>query len=326
MPFDRSAAPAGSGRRPAKAARELGCDLADCGAAFHGVRLWSWDFRSQVDVADEELTGLLATPGKLRAALRTAAVAAGVDLQMGVSLSGLELGEEHVRASSTDGDVTTASVAVITDGADSATARQAGIVAARQDHSATQAVVASGPAAELGQALDIVLGRADGILVGVIARTSAATRVFVRTPRGVSPAEQLAALLAAGQKAGVLPDGFDPPEPAESIAGIALELDAHVGKRAVLAGAAGGFAATFSGEGGYPALRSGILAGEAIDAALGAPVTQDALTDYDRRWREDLAEYLRMPNTDLGLLLPMVFKNAQMSRRLARAFVLGQAF
>jgi hypothetical protein len=33
-----------------------------------------------------------------------------------------------------------------------------------------------------------------------------------------------------------------------------------------------------------------------------------------------------MPNTDLGLLMPMVFNNPQMSRRMARAFLLGQGF
>jgi hypothetical protein len=33
-----------------------------------------------------------------------------------------------------------------------------------------------------------------------------------------------------------------------------------------------------------------------------------------------------MPNADLSLLMPLVFKNAQMTRRVARAFLLGERF
>jgi flavin-dependent dehydrogenase len=82
----------------------------------------------------------------------------------------------------------------------------------------------------------------------------------------------------------------------------------------------------FSGDGLYPALRSGVLAAETAADALRGGVLQDELAQFGPRWRADLADYLRMPNTDLGLLLPMVFGNSQIARRVARAFVLGQAF
>ena len=103
-------------------------------------------------------------------------------------------------------------------------------------------------------------------------------------------------------------------------------MESHVGKRCLLVGDAGGFVTSFSHEGIYPALRSGELAAETVAAALRAPVLQDELASFSTLWRSELAGYLRMPNTDLGLLMPMVFNNPQMSRRVARAFLLGQAF
>jgi flavin-dependent dehydrogenase len=105
-----------------------------------------------------------------------------------------------------------------------------------------------------------------------------------------------------------------------------LELELHVGKRCLVVGDAGGFLASFSHEGLYPAIRSGQLAVEAVVRALEADVLQDELATFGAAWRAELAAYLQMPNTDLGLLLPMVFGNAEVSRRVARAFLLGQRF
>ena len=109
-------------------------------------------------------------------------------------------------------------------------------------------------------------------------------------------------------------------------AGVALDLDSHVGKRCVLADAAGGFIAAFSNEALYPAMRSGWLAVETIAEALKTDVPQDALLSFSATWRAELADYLRLPNTDLALLMPLVFNNAQMTARVARAFLLGSSF
>ena len=108
--------------------------------------------------------------------------------------------------------------------------------------------------------------------------------------------------------------------------GAALDMDTHVGKRCLLIGDAGGFAAAFSNETVYPAMRSGWIAAETALRALHAPVLQDELASFSVAWRTDMADYLRMPNTDLSLLVPLVFNNEQMSRRVARAFLLGQPF
>lgn len=108
--------------------------------------------------------------------------------------------------------------------------------------------------------------------------------------------------------------------------GAAVEMENHVGKRSVLIGQAGGFVAAFSGEGLYASMRSGVLASELAMKAAGATWPQDTLARFGATWRRELAEHLRMPNTDLGMLLPLVFRNEQMARRLVRAFVLGRDF
>jgi hypothetical protein len=140
-------------------------------------------------------------------------------------------------------------------------------------------------------------------------------------------ATQLASLLEAARAGDILPrDCVPQPVEVPGLAGLALELESHVGKRCLVVGEAGGFVSAFSNEGLYPALRSGWLAAQTAARALSAPVLQDELATFSADWRTDLADYLRMPNTDLGLLLPMVFSNPEMSRRMGRAFLLGQAF
>lgn len=179
-----------------------------------------------------------------------------------------------------------------------------------------------------GHSLDVVLGAGRGLRLATIARGAGRVILALRTAdEPAPPAAQMAELVGAARRAGVLPAA---PEPTVSevpnIAGVALELESHVGKHSLLVGAAGGFAASFSGEDLYPAMRSAWLAAETAADALQVPVLQDGLIGFSARWRADLAEYLQMPNTDLGLLLPMVFGNAQMSGRIARAFLLGQTF
>ncbi|NUQ51003.1 MAG: hypothetical protein HUU27_13925, partial [Phycisphaerae bacterium] len=134
-------------------------------------------------------------------------------------------------------------------------------------------------------------------------------------------------LLAAARQAGLLPPGPTPEIQAHpSPAGLALDLDTHVGKRCLLLGDAGGFVSAFSNEGIYPAMMSGVLAADVVARALKAPVPQDELASFGVEWRTRLADYLRMPNTDLSLLVPLVFNNPQMCLRVARAFLHGQAF
>lgn len=105
--------------------------------------------------------------------------------------------------------------------------------------------------------------------------------------------------------------------------GLALEADTHVSKNAVFIGDAGGFVAAVSHEGLYPAIESARLAVETCVEALQSPHPQDTLIDFDSRWRREMAEYLRLPNSDLRFLLPLAFSNPRMARKLADAFLLG---
>jgi len=106
--------------------------------------------------------------------------------------------------------------------------------------------------------------------------------------------------------------------------GAALDMETHVGKRRLVIGDAGGFVSAISQDGLYPALESARLAVEVCARALKAAHPQDVLAEFDPLWRASLADYLRMPNTDLRFLMPLVFTNQQMAGKLARAFVIGE--
>jgi hypothetical protein len=53
---------------------------------------------------------------------------------------------------------------------------------------------------------------------------------------------------------------------------------------------------------------------------------QDLLVGFSARWRQDLADYLRSPNTRLAFLLPLVFGNQQIADRFSRAYLFGENF
>lgn len=104
----------------------------------------------------------------------------------------------------------------------------------------------------------------------------------------------------------------------------ALEMDSHVGKNTLVIGDAGGFLATISQEGIYPAMWSARIAADVLIEAMGAKHPQDTLKTFETRWRQEMAPYLSPPNTDVHYLLPMVFSNAAMAERMAGAFFAGE--
>lgn len=109
-----------------------------------------------------------------------------------------------------------------------------------------------------------------------------------------------------------------------SPASAALEYDSHVGKHSLLIGDAGGFVAAASNEGIYPAMWSAQIAADVINAALASPYSQDELMAFDTKWRIEMADYLRSPNTDPQFLLPLVFSNQAMADRMGAAFFVGE--
>jgi len=105
--------------------------------------------------------------------------------------------------------------------------------------------------------------------------------------------------------------------------GAALEMETHVAKRALLIGDAGGFVSAFGHDSLYPSLWASRIAADVVHRALDSAHPQDTLAEFDSLWRRDMVEHLRIPNTDLRFLIPLVFSNAVMAKKLATAFVCG---
>jgi flavin-dependent dehydrogenase len=306
--------------------RELGVDVAATGAsAFSGVRVWPWDLSKPLVIDDAKLKGWIVEPQALGAALFAAAQASGVDVARR-SVTGVQRGEDEVVVQLGGERAATGRVLIIADGAATTTAGLAHLPAAHVKSRPGAQAVMNVPDADAR--LDIILGAGRRIRVATIARggRQACVTLMVRDS-GPPATDQLADLLKIAGDAGLLPaEAAPPPSPVSCLAGVALEMESHVGKRCLLIGDAGGFVSAFSNEGIYAALRSGWLAVQTAARALAVPVSQDELATFSATWRADLADYLRMPNTDLALLLPMVFTNPQMARRLAHAFLLGTPF
>jgi flavin-dependent dehydrogenase len=109
-----------------------------------------------------------------------------------------------------------------------------------------------------------------------------------------------------------------------SPASVALDMDSHVGKNALVIGDAGGFVSAASNEGVYPAMWSAQLAVEVAQNALESKCPQDELMTFDSTWRMQMADYLRSPHTDIQFLLPLIFTNQPMADRMGAAFFHGE--
>ena len=107
-------------------------------------------------------------------------------------------------------------------------------------------------------------------------------------------------------------------------AGVALEMETHAAKRCLLAGTAGGFVETITGQTLLPSVRSAILAAKTILAALQSKDPQGTLMSFKSSWRKALADYIRPPNTSLQMLLPLLFVNRRIVGKFTRALLYGQ--
>jgi flavin-dependent dehydrogenase len=325
----RGACPGWVGPAAVAACAEWGITAANVGAVqFTGVRLWSWNLAQRAEVQDAELTGWLVAAPALTRAFQAAVRSRPACVVVSARVADVELRETCVELKLSDGSRRIGRILLIADGAGSDLARLAHVPLAAAGATAGTAAQLAWEASGGTSGLDIVIGTERGMKLATVVRT--ANRVCVTLSVQDSTAPALALMPAWLQAASAR--GLIPPPPAvapvaiPAALGHALEVESHAGKRCVVVGDAGGFVTAFSNEGTYPALRSGVLAAEIAGRALAAPVLQDELATFSSAWRAELADYMRLPNTDLGLLLPMVFGNQPMSRRLARAFVLGQGF
>ncbi|MBT7171296.1 MAG: hypothetical protein HN909_05950, partial [Phycisphaerales bacterium] len=107
-------------------------------------------------------------------------------------------------------------------------------------------------------------------------------------------------------------------------AGMALEQETHDAKRTLLVGSAGGFADSVTGQTIYPTIASALIAAQVSMEAITAATPQDTLAEFHSTWREALVDYLRPPNTSIGMLLPLLFANDRIVGRFTEAIVQGE--
>ena len=271
------------------------------------------------------------------------AKAAGADVLLGQAVTRIEPAESQVSVTRSRGRRITGRFLVGADGARSEVARQTGL----RDHWPTDALVycltrdipltrrqvAAGPGT--GQAhVCLGFGAAPGYAWVFPGAGYASVGIGVR---GQSAAAALADLYEQWVEgltgAGLLPAGADASRPCGGVvpAGAAIEFENHVGKRSVLVGDAGGFASAVSGEGIYPAIWSAAIAADCIQSALTADrrriktdSCQDELQKFRQVWRQDMAQYLQMPNVNVTFLVPLIFTNQEIADRFGRAFLFGE--
>jgi flavin-dependent dehydrogenase len=309
--------------------QECGLSAKSAGAVvLRGVRLHSWDLRRDAFVDDPELRAWVVDRTPFEAALLKQASKAGTRSLHGVAVQDLNLAEDRVVLSLSDGREVSGRVMLIADGVNSPTARMANLPAAGQMRAVPRCLFVQYEAQEKETRLDVAVGARRTGQLATIMRCGKTVSLAITMRGAEGPLEeQFRAFCREALKCGLLPEGVpDQAQQQPSPAGIALDMDTHVGKRCLLIGDAGGFVAAFSNEAIYPAMWSGWIAADTALHALQTPVVQDQLATFGVAWRQELADYLRMPNTDLSLLAPLIFNNEQMSRRVARAFLLGQAF
>jgi len=153
-------------------------------------------------------------------------------------------------------------------------------------------------------------------------------RVISTSPAAGTRAGELSAMLAELQSAQIIPAGLSLGRARGAVwtppAGVALELETHVAKRCLLAGTAGGFADSITGQTLAPTVRSAVLAADVAISALTSKNVQETLMRFKTSWRKSLADCLRPLSTNLQMLLPLLFANKRVVPRLTRALLYGQ--
>ncbi len=153
-------------------------------------------------------------------------------------------------------------------------------------------------------------------------------RVISNSPAAGTRASELSSMVTDLQRAGILPGSLQLGRARGAVwhppAAAALELESHVAKRCILAGTAGGFAESITGQTLRPSVESALLAADAAMAALKSPDTQETLMRFKTSWRKHMADYLRPPTTALHLLLPLLFVNQSIVGKFTRALLYGE--
>jgi len=304
-----------------------------CGArGFKRVCYHDVDFDKQVQYVSRRLSGRFLHARNLLKALRGAAADAGVSLRSTATPPTIELQEGQVRLIGTT--QVASRLLLIAHGRPH---EVLGDLSLSVRTAPTSALVVAGLDVPLGaartSALDAALHvvelpeRSELGMFFTIDRTLH-LRVISSSTAGGTRAEELSAMVARLQRAGILPRKLRLGRARGAVwrppAGVALELESHVAKRCLLAGTAGGFVESITGQTIRPSVVSALLAGEAALGALKGPCVQDTLMRFKAAWRKHLADGLRPPSTSLHMLLPLLFVNRNIVARFTRALLLGE--
>ncbi len=97
-----------------------------------------------------------------------------------------------------------------------------------------------------------------------------------------------------------------------------------VANRTLLIGPAGGFYSACA-EDVYPNCWSALFAADVLRKAVKEPHLQDALHPYSQKWGATLGDYLRGPQQNLRFLMTLIYRNKQMTARIAEAILAGKS-
>ncbi len=154
-------------------------------------------------------------------------------------------------------------------------------------------------------------------------------RIISATTATMAQTNEISSLLSRLRSTGAIPAGLILQKARGAVwtppAGVALDLETHVAKRCLLIGSAGGFADSITGHTLTPSVKSGILAADVAQAALTGKNLQETLMRFKTSWRHSMAEFLRPPNTTLGMLLPLLFVNQRLVSKFTRALLRGES-
>lgn len=310
--------------------------LAKASAAepFHRVQFYNADEPASAEYHMHGNAGFFLPAGKLVAALKASARAAGVTLLHGAAYPRIEPREQNVVL--TDSRAAEARILLIAHDrpADAVEELALPVRNPPREAMAVAGVDIAWTAAKIEKhfppQLNIVAlpGQSElGMFfpVGKFLHV----RLILQETLGREPVADLVEMITHLKKQGLLPSDLPLTDMHGAIwhppAGAALDLEMHVGKRTMLIGSAGGFAAMLTGQTIAPDIYSALLATDLVNRALDADDTQAVLNSFKNEWRKDLADYLRPPNTGLGLLLPLIFINQEMANRFAKALLYGES-
>jgi len=299
---------------------------------FRDVTFYSADFDKKTEPEFDRDVGYIIDRAAFDRALVELATKVGVQFRSEHPISDLRLNESGVEAIQPGGESDSARLVVVATGRGSPWSDAVGVARITGESPILNAQVeAKIPKKKSSPTprVSIVLGLDGGASFGLIGVTRDRLIMNVNWRGGADAVNATLIHLCRGaHAAGVAPvdlsRGAASAAVIRSPAAVALDMETHVGKHALVVGDAGGFVSAASNEGIYPAMWSAKIAAEVIDKALDSTYVQDELMQFNTMWRIAMADHLRSPHTDVRFLLPLIFSNQPMADRMGAAFFFGQ--